>query len=381
MNDFPTSHILILAGPPRERGRMHGETMRHKIQELMARWIDALARESSILPGQYLRELVSETNFMPVIQKWTPDLLEEVRGIAEGSAVDFPTIFAFQLQDEEWWFRQNKHQEPRGEPRGCSSIGWQREPGSSSLVAQNMDMPNYLDGCQVILHIKEEHTDVKSVVFSVAGLIALNGINNHSIGIVCNNLSQLNHSRDGLPVAFVLRGVLARRSYTEAKSFLKTVQHASGQNYILGSRTRVIDLECSANQVSEYSQPAHLCCVCHTNHPFSNTDVRHLPEGIISIGDDPDEGIIMKDIDSRIRFDVVYKQLEAVESSREANFISTKRILSSHDLVTHPVCRHSSPGNEWMTLGTSIMSLDEHPRMHVCPGPPCTSRFTQFSIN
>ncbi len=381
MNDFPTSHILTLTGPPRERGRMHGEIMRPRIQELMSRWKETLSQEGCNPLGQYLQDLVSETNFMPAIQRWTPDLLEEVRGIAEGSGVDFPTIFAFQLQDEEWWFRQDKWQALHGGPRGCSSVGWQREPGSPSLVAQNMDMPDYLDGCQVILHIKEEHTDVKSVVFSVAGLIALNGINNHSIGIVCNNLSQLNHSRDGLPVAFVLRGVLARRSFTEAKSFLKTVPHASGQNYILGSRTRVIDFECSANQVAEYSQPAHRRSVCHTNHPFSNTDIRHLSEGIKSIGDGPDEVIIMKDINSRIRFDVVYKQLGAVESSREANFISTKRMLSSHDSTTHPVCRHSSPGNEWMTLGTSIMSLDEHPRMHVCPGPPCTSRFTQFSLN
>ena len=43
----------------------------------------------------------------------------------------------------------------------------------------------------------------------------------------------LNHSRAGLPVAFVMRGVLERTSVNAAAAFLEDVPHASGQHYAL----------------------------------------------------------------------------------------------------------------------------------------------------
>jgi predicted choloylglycine hydrolase len=379
MNEFPESHILTLAGPARLRGRIHGETMRAKIQQLMGSWKDWLVQEGRGSSYQYCQDLVCETNFMNAIQKWTPDLLEEVKGIAEGAALDFSTIFAFQLQDEDWWFGQERMSAQPTQPRGCSSIGWKKDTRSPSIVAQNMDMPDFLDNYQVVMHIKDDRSEVESLVFSVCGLLALNGVNNHSLGVVCNNLSQLNHSKDGLPVAYVHRGVLEKRSFQEAESFLKNISHASGQNYMLGDPARVVDLECSANQVAEYSQPALSRSVCHTNHPFANTDLRSAPTGFN--GDDPEGGISIGSVDSRTRFDVLYHQLEGIDSYVESNLVATKRLLRSHDSVSHPVCRHPAPGLSWMTLGTSIMILEEHPQLHVCPGPPCTSRFTQFSFN
>ena len=379
MNEFPESHHLTLAGSPRQRGIIHGETMRGKIQDLIGSWKDWLVQGRGVSPDQYFQELVCETNFMKAIERWTPDLLEEVKGIAEGAGVDFTTIFAFQLQDEEWWFGLERGETLQDQTRRCSSIGWKGEAGSPSLVAQNMDMPDYLDGYQVVLHIKDNLSEVESLIFSAAGLIALNGVNNHSIGIVCNSLSQLNHSRDGLPVAYVHRGVLERKTFSEAKSFLNTIHHASGQNYILGSPTKIVDLECSTNQVTEYSQPVRSRSICHTNHPFVNTDFQGIPQG----GKHTSEGLVesfdMNDTDSRIRFEVVFQQLGEAESN-EANLDMTKRLFSSHNSELNPVCRHSKSDLRWMTLGTSIMVLDKHPQLHVCPGPPCTSKFTQFSF-
>ncbi len=381
MIDFPVSHFITLTGSPRQRGRTHGETLRSEIQELLASWKDWLVKGGRGTPDQYCQVLLHETGFLKAVERWTPGLLEEVKGIAEGAAVDFQTIFAFQLQDEEWWFGQEKKEMQPGRARGCSSIGLPKQANSACLIAQNMDMPDYLDNYQVVLHIKDDQSDVESFIFSVAGLLALNGANNHSLGIVCNNLSQLNHTKDGLPVAYVHRGVLEKGSYSEAVSFLESIQHASGQNYLLGSPSGIIDLECSANQVEKYSHPGRDRSICHTNHPFANTDLRidTAEGGPTTHASIKSDGI--KDLDSRIRFSVLYDQLAIYEKSEQANKDLAVRLLSSHDSVSHPVCRHSSPGNNWMTIGTSIMCLDEHPQLYICPGPPCTARFTQYSFN
>src|SRR6185503_16969789 len=43
------------------------------------------------------------TGFLAAIERHTPDLLAEVRGIADGSNVAFDRTLALNLMDEEWW--------------------------------------------------------------------------------------------------------------------------------------------------------------------------------------------------------------------------------------------------------------------------------------
>ena len=107
-------------------------------------------------PIEYIHKLVSQTNFTPAIEKWTPGLLEEVRGIAEGAGAAFNDIFAFQLQDEEWWFGQECKQQQQTAANHCSSLGWQGDASHPNLVAQNMDLPDYLQDYQVVLRIQDE---------------------------------------------------------------------------------------------------------------------------------------------------------------------------------------------------------------------------------
>lgn len=379
MQQFPPSHILTLTGSPRQRGRMHGETLRREIHELIKAWKEYLALAHAIGADKYIRELVSHTNFSSAIEKWTPGLLEEVRGIAEGSGVSYSDIFAFQLQDEEWWYGQVRNQKQKNEADTCSALGWRGDGKHPNLVAQNMDMPDYMQGYQVILRIKQDHSSNEVLVFSVAGLIALNGMNSSPLGIVCNNLSQLSHSRDGLPVAYVLRGALEQSSFAQANSFLTRVPHASGQNYILGSPMQIVDLECSANQVVEFSPEGRSRSVCHTNHPLVNRDYN---KSLLSPGASP-EGfqaqLDARTVNSRTRYQLLSIHLSAVEwLNIEPE--TARRLLSSHGSQEHPICRHPNTGEQWSTLGTSIMQLGHPAYLYCCAGSPCSSKFTEFSL-
>ena len=176
-----------------------------------------------------------------------------------------------------------------------------------------MDLPDYLDGFQIIMHIVDHITGVESLVFSVAGLVALNGLNNYGIGVVCNNLGQLNHSKDGLPVAFVHRGVLERCSITEAKAYLQGITHASGQNYLLGCPGQIIDLECSANQVSEYIQPGRLYSVCHTNHPFTSSDFVDDNRNNEQQDGRSTAPVRITNLDSHLRMELIIRSSQIVE--------------------------------------------------------------------
>lgn len=82
-----------------------------------------------------------------------------------------------------------------------------------------------------------------------AGMIALNGANSAGIGVVVNNLSMLPSSRSGLPVMFIIRGILQQSTLAEAVAFAERVPHAIGQHYAIGSPDGIAGLEGAANGV------------------------------------------------------------------------------------------------------------------------------------
>ena len=51
----------------------------------------------------YASALLGQTSLMKAMALHTPDLHEEIEGIAEGSAQPFDRIAAYNLMDEQWW--------------------------------------------------------------------------------------------------------------------------------------------------------------------------------------------------------------------------------------------------------------------------------------
>jgi predicted choloylglycine hydrolase len=103
---------------------------------------------------------------------------------------------------------------------------------------------------------------------------------NQPLGLCANTLLELAGSKDGLPVAFVVRGILKQPNLDKATDFIKKVKHASGQNYILGDAEKIVDLECSANKVSRYVPPEGDRRTCHANHALANDEKRRSAEEI-----------------------------------------------------------------------------------------------------
>jgi hypothetical protein len=85
------THVIELKGSPRVRGLAHGETLRAHIHELFGKWKENIRQDMHMDPDVFLEQMVSETDFIPAVKRWTPELLEEVEGIAEGAGVDFNT--------------------------------------------------------------------------------------------------------------------------------------------------------------------------------------------------------------------------------------------------------------------------------------------------
>ena len=363
--------VMVLEGSARERGQAHGEALRDSIHSLVGEWKENIYQDLHMDPDQFLAELVQETHFIPTIERWTPSLLEEVQGIAEGAGLDFNTIFARQLSDEEPWFRlEKKLGRSWGVGDNCSAIGCNPRGNAPAIVAENMDTPAYYDGYQVLLHIKYPDSPLEVFMFTIAGKINLAGMSNAPLAICCNTVLPLNYAKDGLPEDFVVRGALEQADWNAAVDFMCRLPHASGQNYLMGGPERVICLECSANQVVEYQNAANVERVWHTNHPLINDDCSIHEQRLERMTEQ--EQATWRDgtgARSNTHARMNYLNRELRQSNDALTVACIREHLSSHEA---PVCHHSE---QKITLGCLIMELGDPPVLHLSPGPPCCTPF------
>jgi isopenicillin-N N-acyltransferase like protein len=333
--------IVECRGDGRSRGRAHGEALRERIGGLLERWDAGVAARLGGRPQTLVSALVETTGFVAAIERHTPDLLEEVRGIAEGAGVDFNRILALNLMDEEWWF--SAPAEPRD---ACTLIAAAPAEGRPTLLAQNMDLPEVMDGAQALLRY-DDGAGAGGVVLTAAGMIGLTGVSSAGLGVCVNTLAMLNHSRDGLPVAFVMRGALAAGSVAGAAHFLARVPHASGQHYALADPTGVAGYECSAAGAVRSDDGSGR--FCHTNHPLASAD---LDPALRAEGRE----------DSHVRLAAIEAVADGVAAGTDC-----ERALADREA---PLCVIAAPGRPWMTFGALWAELGDTPRVRIALGPP-----------
>lgn len=354
--------VLTLEGSPKNRGHIHGEILKPMILEILERYKYQLRFNLQKNPDSLIDYFLSNTNFLSTVKKWTPHLLEEIEGIAESVGVDFKEIFALQLvpHDEGWWFFQRSASTVK-----CSSLGCFREGNQPALLAQNLDLPNFFEGLEMLLHIKYEESSLESYVLSHAGFLGELGINNQPVGICCNSLSgYLNNSKNGLPFTFIIRSVLEQPNLEKAVDFIKNIQHASAQNYIIGGSERIICLECSANKFEQFEPNKDARRIYHTNHPLKNDDL--IMPALNSTG-----GITTFD-----RFNYLETRLQ--DYSKKITVDTLKNILSSH---FGPVCvHHTNQPNSGYTFSSVIYSLSLPPTLYMTVGPPCLTEYEKFEF-
>jgi isopenicillin-N N-acyltransferase like protein len=334
--------IVDVSGSGRDRGRRHGEQLRDRIAGALERWDAEVGERMGVPAAEHVAGLLGATRFLPAIEAHTPDLLEEVRGIADGAGISFERILAYNLMDEEWWYSQ-----ARGHRHACSLIAVAGRAGRGALLAQNMDLPDVMDGGQTILRSTAPDGSA-SVVLTAAGLIGLTGANSDGVGVCVNTLSMLNHSPDGLPVAFVLRGLLERRSLAGAEAFLRAAPHASGQHYAIGAGEHVAGFECSAGGV--VASDGGDDRFWHTNHPLASRDL------------DPADAEPEGAADSRTRL------ARLAETGPEIDSAAGCEELMADGRA--PLCVAPEAEHHWLTFGSIAMELSRPPAVRIAPGPP-----------
>ena len=323
--------VVTLSGSPRDCGREHGSILRTEILAALAVWRRTVEAGLRMRADRAVAEFLTRSDYMPAIEAFGPEDLEELAGIADGVGRPFEELFAYNLADE-WAATMG------GPTTGCTSLGVVGSR-SATLIAQTFDLPPWASGSDAILSTTRSSSS--TLILTRAGYLGAIGCNEHGIGIACNAVPQVPSRRSGLPAVFVARGVLRFLDFESALLWIASVPHASGQNYVLGGPRSVLTLECSASGVSASIDPRGF--VTHTNHP---------------IGAEQFDMTSPSETDSRLRKVAVDGAIRIPFTAGDARSV----------LDSLPINRASPGPDGLLTVARVVMHLSKPPVMEVASG-------------
>lgn len=359
--------IVCLEGGPRARGRMHGEYFRARIAELLERWGDSLEQGYGVERRRYVELFFQATAYEATTARLAPEVLDEVRGIAEGSGADPRALLAFQHVNEEFeWAPLFARQAPARDGEACSTIVVPPGPGRPGRIAQNLDLAQFLDGFQVLLRCPTADGEGEVMALSVPGMISLMGMNSHGFAVCDNTLTQLRTDPGGLPIYAIYRQLLESRTLEAAIARVDRTPHAVGLNWVMGDPDGVAMIERSAGVSTPY-RPGR--AAYHTNHPL-------ICEDWAATAGRPSRS-------SYLRHAALHQRLQGLDAPGAEDL---RAVLSSRDDADYPVSRGGGVNLEdqqiGFTLACNIFELKRgDPRWRIASGPPHETAFREFGFD
>ena len=355
-----TVPVLRLKGSPREIGRQHGEQVPHLIKDNLRFYMNLWQHMGGVSREKIL---IDVEPFVPFIEEFDPEIVEEMRGVAEGAGLEFREIAALNARTE-LTFSCLPNALKESSAGGCTSFGLMPEVTENGhvIIGQNWDWRAEAVQTSVILQIEQrEKPDI--VMHAEAGTVGHRGINSAGMGVCINYIrSEMDGFRPGVPFLIKLRGILHSSRMSLALKSVMTHVGPNSMNMVIGHQGgEIIDVENLPNDLLfVYPQDGILT---HANH-FESPMLR------------------VRDTGKSTLPDTIYRsrRLRRLLEARRGNLnVETIReALCDHFSYPDSICRHPDEQYEkidqWMTLASIILDLTEM-TLRYTDGPACTGPY------
>ena len=227
--------VEIDAADPRERGRQYGEQARTQIAVSIDFYKGEFERRSGLAWGDVRRRA---PQWVPLIEAYHPEALEEVRGVADGSGFAFEEILALNGRGE------LRIKDPFGGD-GCTSFSLTGAAAGDGHVytGQNWDWRVGTKESVVLLRVKQEPKP--TIVMQVeAGQIGRHGANSAGLGLAANGLEAPFGFELGVPSPYIRRKILDSHTMHDALDAVMNVKQSVCANLVFTHRDGYcVDLE------------------------------------------------------------------------------------------------------------------------------------------
>jgi isopenicillin-N N-acyltransferase-like protein len=329
MSIFSVPEIQCI-GDPWSIGLAHGSGASERIKICLETYKNLFLEFDEGLSWEVARQRADR--FVSVLESLVPELLTEIKGIAEGSKQDYLDIVVLNVRSE---IALTQYMD------GCTSLAQVDAATGTCFVAQNWDWVDEASKCLVLLDIQQPGCP-RIKIMTEAGLVGKYGFNDAGLGLCMNALKSDHCHYQQLPVHIAVRKALECRSTDEALAMLKKRGVASAFAMVLGDRNgEIVSLECTPNGIAEIEPVDGR--VWHTNHLFST----NLPP---ETSDYPAP-------DSFARL----LRIQEISQTSPPSFENIRKMLSDGDGGSKAISRQGIPNARRMdrmkTLVTIIMNV------------------------
>jgi len=383
-NERSEFFTVEVRGSSYERGYQHGKTLRKVIRPAVSRYkYDLVSDLLKTLGTEYQWEdyktfFYEETGLYKAAVEQVPELVEEIRGIADGVNLDFKDVFAYNLNfDETFWVLEKmtgtdpllamEKQEQGSSIDGHCSHGSVWNNGKST-VGYTLDWVRHFEGTQTLIkHVKNDGTVMLMTTY--AGTLIGHGINvTNGYTFTPHSKFQLEHNvENGLAQIFIYRKLLEAGSVSKAINFLRDVKPAAGLAYSLTNKNGTRVFEVSANKIMEFKTGENwmaIANVARVNNDLSSSyleefelqgqpiDMTKLPQGYWKCNQDSVKRfeLIANDIRGRTVDDMTPTKWEETFSKYPLNKPVNEKLATSNlwhvvEIDDQFITYHVSPGN------------------------------------
>jgi len=357
--------IITAKGTPYEVGFQHGEQTSSRIRTNISYYLNLWYHYCGVEKNRVLEDAQV---FLPFIEKMDIDLIQELKGVAEGAKMRFEEILALNAR----WELNYAYLFPDAmdtAAEGCTTLAVTPDASIDNhmYIGQNWDYkPALKTGC-ILLHILQDNKpDI--IMHTEAGIIGHKGFNSAGFGI-CMNYIRCDQDvfRPGLPVWLKVRSLLNSENLSNFLGILMENEGPNSANMLIAHRDgEAIDAECTPEDV--YFLYATEGIITHGNH-FMSPRFRAKDSGKSLLPD------------TVIRSERAHRLL--YEKRTEIRLETIQSVLTDHFGYPNSICRHRDPGlnphAQWETLTSLVIDLTEG-RMHYTEGTPCSQPYKTLSI-
>jgi isopenicillin-N N-acyltransferase like protein len=358
--------LIEIAGRPYERGVDYGRAASERIRRSIALYAAQMSGMGFSSRG--VRAIVQD--FVPSMELYAPDLVEEIRGIAAGADCAFEEVALVNCRTEviEIGERRARDLEPKD---GCTGVIVLPEATADRtlLHAQNWDWKAECVDTAIVLRIRnDDGPDI--LTFTEAGGVARSGFNAAGLAITANYLQSDRDFRElGIPLPLIRRRFLECVHLADGIKVVATTRKSISNNMMLSTAEGFgIDFECAPDEAFALYPENGL--LVHANHWIGAIPLSKLKEaGIDSVPD------------SYYRDYRVRELLKAKIGRITPNDV--KEALFDNFAAPYAVCRPPCDEGPSHSISATVAMILMQPalgRMDIAPMPAFNREFTTYDL-
>jgi isopenicillin-N N-acyltransferase-like protein len=268
---------LPAGAPPREWGRIHGESFRGEIKALAQIRAYLCTKVGGFKSTADVH--AAATAHLAPLAAYAPSLSEELLGIAEGADVAPEAIVIANHYtdlrdldpDPRTWHPAPQRDDADAIHAGAGATGlggdgcsviWSETP-TGRILAQTWDMHATAIPYVMMLHVPDSSDGPAATLLTVTGCLGMAGMSAARVGVAINNLYSTDATL-GVVWPAVVRRALHKRTAQAARDAIASSPIGSGHHYFVADRQAAFAIEASGTRRKQVFSGGAV--YCHTNH-------------------------------------------------------------------------------------------------------------------